>query len=151
MYYENKKLLAKALYYAKLAESESKLCTRKLYCKIASLYNSLQYTKEAVDYYEKALKVHPEYIGWEEDRYLYEAGKLESALALAYFYNRDYEKAYQYGQIAYSQLQTKEAYDNLQYYVNALNNSRKVCIYAICKNEEDNVEKWFNCVKKRIK
>lgn len=147
LFFEKRNQLSRALHYAKLAESESGIITRKLYCKIGKLLDLLGQKEEAIRYYEEALKVHPTYIGWEEDRYLYEEGRLEFDLALMCYYNKNYEKAYRYGQIAYSQLQTPESYSNLQYYTNALDNSRKVCVYAICKNENDNIVKWFNSVK----
>lgn len=146
-YYEEKNDLFKALGYAKLAKNETGISTRKVYCKIGELLNKLKMPDESIEYYEKALTIHPAYIGWEEDRRLYEPGVIEFDLSIICYYNKDYEKAYKYGQIAYSQLQTKIAYDNLQFYVNALNNDRKVCVYTICKNEEYNVEKWFDCVK----
>lgn len=146
-YYEERNDLFKALDYAKLAKNETGISTRKVYCKIGELLNKLRVLDEAIKYYEKALTIHPDYIGWEEDRRFYEPGVIEFDLAIICYYNKDYEKAYRYGQIAYSQLQTPESYENLQFYVNALNNDRKVCVYAICKNEDYNIRKWFNCVK----
>lgn len=123
---------------------------RRLYHTKAKVLWKLEQKEIAIEYYKKCLEIKQAPHCWIEEHDLYQDEDIYCAISNAYFYFSKPREALAYAQIALSINPEKELLQNnvdtisdylLSYKEPVKEN--KICIYAICKNEEQFVEKWL--------
>lgn len=123
---------------------------RRLYFEKAKVLWELEQKQIATEYYKKCLNVKQPPYCWIEDFDLYKDENIYMAISNSYFYFSKPNEALEYANIALELNPTNETLQNnvrcIENYLTTYNppkKENKICIYAICKNEEQFVEKWL--------
>ena len=116
--------------------------------------------KKAVEQYKQELEIKERPYCWIDNDENYNNGKLYNDLALAEYYNGNYAEALSYGDLAILEDSENQLYrSNREYYYQKYRDSfrefankpfggtNKICVYAICKNEDQFVDKWVESMK----
>lgn len=127
---------------------------RRLYYHKAKVMWELEQKEIAIGYYKKCLEIKERPYCWVDRNVYYDDAKIYSDISNAYFYFSKPKEALAYAEIALSKAPDTEY---LQRNVELLRNhmldytelekKNKICIYAICKNEEQFVEAWLESMK----
>lgn len=124
--------------------------TRKLYFEKAKVLWELEQKEIATEYYKKCLDIKEAPQCWLEELELYKDEDIYTAISNSYFYFSKPNEALEYAKIALELNPTNEflqsnvkSIENYLLKYEPLKKENKICIYAICKNEEQFVEKWL--------
>ena len=144
--YRNMKQYDVALMYAEKAETYN-IITRRLYMERANIYFDMGDYESSKEFILKALDVTYNHRSWvESDEYF--SGRCYDQLSLVCYQLNDIPSAIQYCKLALEyKPEDERLISNLRYFMKGHENMIKVCVYSICKNEESNVERWYNCIK----
>lgn len=124
---------------------------RKLYYLKAKTLWELEQKEIAINYYKKCLSIIERPFCWVDDDFCYNDAIIYTEMSNAYFYYSKPKEALAYAEMAKSLSPNDETIDNnvnfiREYFLNYQEEEKrnKICIYAICKNEKQFVEKWLD-------
>jgi tetratricopeptide (TPR) repeat protein len=123
---------------------------RRLYYLKAKVQWELEQKEIAISYYKKCLTVKERPYCWiDEDEY-YDDSRIYTEISNGYYYFSQPQEALAYAEIAYSLDPENETLrNNVEIIRNTFTDyifpekKNKICVYAICKNEEQFVEAWL--------
>lgn len=123
---------------------------RALYHMKAQVMWELEQKEIAINYYKKCLEIKERPYCWVDDDEYYNNAKIYSEISNGYFYFSKPYEALSYAEIALSLSPEDESLKNnvnliREFLLNYIppKKENKICIYAICKNEEQFVESWL--------
>ena len=137
---------------------------RRIHNIAAKWYFDYDKKDQAIEQYKAELNITQRPYCWIDDDSCYNNAKLYSDIALAEYYSGKYSDALSYGDLAILEEPDNELYrNNREYYYQAyrdtfrefahkpFSGTNKICVYAICKNEDQFVDKWVESMKEADK
>lgn len=127
---------------------------RRLYYLMAQTQWELAQKDVAIQYYKKCLEVKERPYCWIDEDDYYDDSLIYTNISNGYYYSSRPKDALAYAEIAYSLAPDNETLKNnvdiirnnlVDYVIPEKKN--KICVYAICKNEEQFVESWLESMK----
>ena len=124
---------------------------RKLFYIRAQVSNHLGKADEAIANYKQCLEINSPLNGWIDDYSYYDNAKIYSDISNVYFYSNKVKESLAYAELALAMHPSDELYVSnaarirnkfIQQTESTYEN--KICVYAICKNEEKFVDRWLD-------
>lgn len=127
---------------------------RRFYYFKAKILWELEQKEIAISYYKKCLAIENIPHCWVDDGVYYDNSMIYRDISNAYYYFSQPKEALAYAEMAYSlNPENEDLKNNVEIIRAAFSNHtfsekrNKICVYAICKNEEQFVESWLESMK----